>query len=88
MFNTVILLSRLPCTNRATLSAIVYFEWSAPVPLKNDARETPGKSAISELCLSLCLSLSLSLSVSLSVSVSLSPFSFPVFQSFDLLVGD
>ena len=35
--------SWLACTDRATLSAIVYFEWSPPVPLKNDARATPGK---------------------------------------------
>ena len=26
--------------------AIVYFEWSLPVPLENYARATPGKSAM------------------------------------------
>ena len=47
MFNTVILLV-LACTDRATLSAIVYFEWSPPrAPLENDARATLGKLPIS-----------------------------------------
>lgn len=30
--------SCLSCTDRATLSTIVYFEWRPPVPLKNDAQ--------------------------------------------------
>ena len=41
MFNTVILLD-LACTDRATLSTIVYFEWSPPISLKNDGRATFG----------------------------------------------
>ena len=50
MFNTVIL-AHYACTDRATLSAIVYFEWSPhakspPVHLKNDARATSGKLPI------------------------------------------
>ena len=41
----------LACTDSATLCAFVYFEWSPctknpPVPLKNDARGTPGKSPV------------------------------------------
>ena len=50
MFNTVILLV-LAClgllvTYRASPSAIVYFEWSPRIPLKNDVRATPGKSPV------------------------------------------
>ena len=45
-FVTVYSFVQLPSTDRATLSAIVYFEVDVPpVPLKNDSRTASGKSA-------------------------------------------
>ena len=46
MFNTAIWLA---CTNKTTRSIIVYFEWSPPVPLKNDARSIDLESCLLRL---------------------------------------